>query len=62
MKKKTYMAPVAMTVKISTPLMVVVYSGGGGDTEIIDKGDGDSGDGGGDEYPDTEEGGIPWGD
>ena len=60
MKKKTYMAPVATTVKISTPLMVVVYSGGGGDTEELDKGG--SGDGGGDEYPDTDEGGIPWGD
>ncbi len=59
MKKKTYMAPVAMTVKISTPLMVVVYSGGGGDTEELDKGDSDSGDDGG---PDTDDGGIPWGD
>ena len=60
MKKKTYMAPVAMIVKISTPLMVVVYSGGGSDTEELDKGG--SGDSGGDEYPDTDEGGIPWGD
>ena len=60
MKKKTYMAPVAMTVKISTPLMVVVYSGGGGDKEELDKGG--SGDDGGDEYPGTDGDGISWGD